>query len=236
MVPPERKPPTLDEQVLNAIESVIRQAQSTSPRAVIIESASERFFCVGANLNVLKETNEETIGPWVRRGHEVLNQLEDLPCPVLAKVSGYALGGGLELAMACDMIFATEDAVFGQTEAKLGFIPGWGGSFRLAERIGISAAKRYFFTGEMFDAQRAGSLGLVDWVGSDDAVEPEVNRFIQAMRENNLNAIRTFKKMLNAERNAARERCLEAESNLSVACVRDADTQARLQQFLSRSK
>ena len=86
--PPEGKPPTLDGAVLAELEQCIDQAGKDESRVVLVRSASERFFCVGANINVLQETNEETIVPWVMLGHRILNKLEDLPMPVIAVVEG----------------------------------------------------------------------------------------------------------------------------------------------------
>ena len=128
LVPPEGKPPTMDQDVLTMLGNVISELENAAPRLLIVRSRSSRFFCVGANIAVLKETNADTIIPWVKLGNEVLNRLEDLPYPVIAVVEGYAMGGGLELAMACDLIFAADSARFAQSEAGLGFIPGWGGA------------------------------------------------------------------------------------------------------------
>lgn len=138
--PPEGKPPTLDSTVMAELEQAIEKLCEEGPRIVFVRSMSDRYFCVGANLNVLQNTNEQTIVPWVKQGHQVINRLEDLPMPVIAVVQGYAMGGGLELAMACDLIFVSEDAQLAQSEAGLGFIPGWGGTRRLAGRIGAAKA------------------------------------------------------------------------------------------------
>ncbi len=138
--------------MLSELERCIDQARADNPGIVLLRSASERFFCVGANINVLKETNEQTIVPWVMQGHRVLNQLEDLPMPVVAVVEGYAMGGGLELALACDLVFASDAAQLAQSEAGLGFIPVWGGSRRLVGRIGAAKAKYYYYSGKMMDA------------------------------------------------------------------------------------
>lgn len=122
------KPTTLDLRVLDELDAHLSTIESHSDRlrAVLVESAYPKYFIVGANINALKTLNADTIVPWVKKGHEVFNRLEALPLPVIAIVEGYALGGGLELAMACDMILAADTAKFGQPEANLGVVSGWG--------------------------------------------------------------------------------------------------------------
>ena len=151
--PPDGKPPTLDLQTLEDLEKCVGEIQRKQPRVVLVRSTSDRFFCVGANINALSDIDENTIAPWVLKGHQVFNKIEDLAMPVIAVVEGYAMGGGLELAMACDLIFASHGAKFAQSEASLGFIPGWGGTHRLTRRVGASKAKFYFYSGKMLDAQ-----------------------------------------------------------------------------------
>ncbi|MEX0320967.1 MAG: enoyl-CoA hydratase/isomerase family protein [Puniceicoccaceae bacterium] len=232
LVPPEGKPPTLDQTVLSELEEKVATLEQSQVRLVYLKSASERFFCVGANIAVLKETNAQTIGPWVKNGHRILNRLEDLPCPVVALVSGYVMGGGLELAMACDLIFSDDSAKFAQSEASLGFIPGWGGSRRLVDRIGVAKAKYYFFTGEMLDSQTALSCGLVDFAGTSEDRGEFMDSFTQRVLDNNYNAISTFKKIVNREMLDARVRNAELEAVNSVSCLEDKDTLNRLNAFL----
>jgi enoyl-CoA hydratase len=231
---PEGKPPTLDHDVLNELEQCVVQVREAAPRIVFVRSSSERFFCVGANLNVLKDTNEETIVPWVELGHRVLNQLEDLPAPVVAVVEGYAMGGGLELAMACDLIFASDAARLAQSEAGLGFIPGWGGTRRLAGRIGTSKAKYYYYSGQMIEAEKAAEIGLVDFVGSSEELDAELKTFAASVIASNSNAISQFKTILNNQERAARDENAEVEAARSVSCLQDPDTKQRLHDFLSK--
>jgi enoyl-CoA hydratase len=235
LVPPEGKPVTLDGDVLDAMESAIVQLSADENlRIVFVRSSSERFFCVGANINVLKETDASTIGPWVLKGHSVLNQLEDLPVPVVAVIEGYAMGGGLELAMACDLIFAINTAKLAQSEAGLGFIPGWGGTYRLARRIGVSKAKYYYYSGKMIDPATAFSIGLVDFTGSADALAEEVEKFTRAVISNNQNALKQFKKIVNEQMRAERDAHAQIEAIHSVSCLQDPDAKQRLNYFLTK--
>ncbi|QEG02602.1 Carnitinyl-CoA dehydratase [Stieleria maiorica] len=233
-VPPSSKPPTLDLEVLQQLELRVEEIGRQQPRVVLLRSTSDRFFCVGANLTALKDIDEHTIAPWVLAGHNVFNQLEDLPMPVIAVVNGYAMGGGLELAMACDLIFASEEAKFAQSEASLGFIPGWGGTYRLAKRIGNSKAKFYFYGGHLLDARQAAEIGLVDLVAAPSELESDVHSYCQRVLTTNPNAIAQFKKILNDQDRTSRDENANIEASHSVSCLQDPDTKQRLHDFLAK--
>jgi len=232
--PPEGKPPTLDGMVLDELEHCIAQARAEEPRVVVVRSTSERFFCVGANINALQKTDERTIVPWVMQGHRVLNMLEDLPMPVVAVVEGYAMGGGLELALACDLIFASHTAKLAQSEAGLGFIPGWGGTRRLAGRIGTAKAKYYYYSGQIIDAPKAVEIGLADFAGSRSELEKELNDFSACVIANCRNAISQYKTILNDQERAARDEIAAVEAFRSITCLQDPDTKQRLHDFLAK--
>lgn len=234
MEPQEGKPPTLDGDVLAELAQCIADIDRKMPRIVYLRSVSERFFCVGANIAVLQETDDQSIVPWVMQGHRVLNLLEDLPMPVVAVVEGYAMGGGLELAMACDLIFASETARFAQSEAGLGFIPGWGGSRRLARRIGVSASKYYYYSGKMVDAQKAAEIGLADFVGNKNDLNQELEAFKNSVIGNNANALKQFKAILNKQETRARDENAAEEAFRSITCLQDPDTRQRLADFLGK--
>jgi enoyl-CoA hydratase len=234
LTPPEGKPPTLDQHVLDALEACMDWVETQPAKLLLIRSHSERFFCVGADINVLKETTEATIGAWVEAGHRVLNRLEDLSLPVIAVVEGYAMGGGLELAMACDLIFCSEAAVFAQSEASLGFIPGWGGTRRLAQRIGRAKAKYYFYSGKLIKASRAAEIGLVDFAGGKNQLNQELIEFSQSAFANSPNAIREFKSVLNIEESLGRDANMQTEVAHSITCLKDPDAKARLRDFLAK--
>jgi enoyl-CoA hydratase len=236
LLPPPGKPPTLDHATLAEMGALLARLEQNPPRLLVVESASEKTFCAGANLDVLRETDESSIVPWVEAGHRTLARLEDLCCPVVAKVDGYALGGGLELALAADMVYATVNASFGLTEARLGFVPGWGGSLRLPERVGPARAKRMFFQSAIVSADEAARIGLADFVGTPGEVDSAVHDLAGTLAALSAAAIAGFKRILGEARHAAREANLRAETVASVACLREADTKARIHAFLSRKK
>lgn len=233
LVPPRGKPVTLSEAVLLDLKKCLEKIASNPPRLLVVKSDAKRYFCVGADLQVLKHTNEQTIVPWVMQGHEAINCLEDLNCPTVAYVDGYALGGGLELAMGCDFIYATHNAKFGQTEAKLGFIPGWGGTRRLVERVGLARAKRLLFTGQLIDAAMAYELGLIDFLGNDLEIESELEQLVQGISECSGHAISAFKQIVQEPCKASRKANAEIEALYSKECIQNKDTLTRLERFFS---
>ena len=160
---PAGKPPVLDRGLFGELSDAARRirARRDAIRAVILSSASPRHFMVGANIKMLAGFNEKTVGEWVRAGHEAFNDIEDLPMPVIARVEGNALGGGLELAMVCDFILAGPDARFGQPEVGLGVITGHGGAWRLERRVGYGRSRQLLFTGKIIDSREALEIGLL---------------------------------------------------------------------------
>lgn len=236
MAAPAGKPPTLDQAVLDELEQALDSLAAQPPRVVVIQSSEPKYFCVGANLHVLQELNADSIVPWVRHGHRVLLRLEELPCPVIAQVSGYAMGGGLELAMACDLIAAGDDAKFAQSEAGLGFIPGWGGTDRLVERVGIATAKRLFFTGQILDAAAAHRAGLVDIMAPAAQLSATVQECADSVLKQSGYALAAFKRIVNGKRRAEREQAATTEAIHSQGCLRDPGTRERIQAFLQRRK
>jgi len=214
----------------------LNTVEQSSAKITFLTSASEKYFCVGANIGVLQTLSTETIEDWVKEGHKVLNRLETLKCPVVALVSGYAMGGGLEIAMACDLMFADYDAKFAQTEAKLGFIPGWGGCRRLVDRVGTSKAKYLFYSGTVLNGKSAAECGLVDFVGSPNELAVFKDEFTSAVLKNNYNAITSFKEIVNEEEKMRRKRNMEVEASHSIGCLEDKDTLSRIDVFLNKGK
>ena len=139
-------------------------ADAPRTRCLILTGAGERAFVAGADIAAMLEMSATQGRAFARLGQSVMHRLEALPFPVIAAVNGFALGGGLELALACDIILAAESAKFGQPEINLGLIPGFGGTQRLARRIGVGPARWLIYTGDLIDAAEALRLGLVNRV------------------------------------------------------------------------
>jgi enoyl-CoA hydratase len=229
------KPTTLDgvvlDEMIGCLDSVERGLDDL--RALVVRSVSSKYFVVGANINALKTLDAVSIGPWVRRGHVVLNRLEALPLPTVAKVEGYALGGGLELAMACDFIVAAPSAKFGQPEAALGLVSGWGGSYRLPRRVGLARAKELFFTGRVIDAEAALAMGLVDYVGYVDGY---LKALFGDIRKMGRLAVSEMKHLIASSPAISLGQSADEEAAASSRCLADADTQARVRSYLDSRK
>jgi enoyl-CoA hydratase len=133
-------------------------------RALILTGAGDKAFVAGADIAEMAPMTPWTAREFSELGHVLTALLEDIPCATIAAVNGYALGGGLELAVACDMIFASENAKLGLPEVTLGVTPGFGGTQRLVRLVGKLRAKEIIFTGEMVDAQTALRIGLLNAV------------------------------------------------------------------------
>lgn len=131
---------------------------------LLITGQGEKSFVAGADIKEMRGLNPVEAETFARRGQMVFRQIEKLPVPVIAAVNGFALGGGLELALACDFIYASDNARMGLPEVSLGLIPGFGGTVRLARAIGLNPARELIFTGEMIKADQALALGLANKV------------------------------------------------------------------------
>ena len=234
------KPPTLNHTVLDRLDEALGKienaAHSHEVDLLFLRSAAEKYFCVGADIGSLQTIDEESMVPWVQRGHEVFNRLEDLPLPVVARVEGYALGGGLELAMACDVIFAAEKAQFGQTESKLGFVAGWGGSCRLPRRVGLARAKELLFSGRVFDAAEASDIGLIEFCGSPDELEARCRQFAESVNSGSRVSHAGHKRLLRASLASSREEACENEAAESKISAGSESTRERVRAFLESRK
>jgi len=152
----------LNRSTLSELDAALRElAQNEEVRALIITGAGEKAFVAGADISEMAALTTAQARRFAALGHRVMHMIEALSVPSIAAVNGYALGGGCELAMACDLIYASERARFGQPEVGLGVIPGFGGTQRLARLVGRARAMELIFTAEPVDAAKAKEIGLV---------------------------------------------------------------------------
>src|SRR5918999_5474701 len=148
-------------------------------KAIILTGAGERSFCAGADIGYMANIDPIQAEKYASSAQAVLNKIENLQKPVIAAVNGFALGGGCELAMVCDIRIASSNAKIGQPEVTIGIPPGWGGTQRLLRIVGPAKAKELVFTGKMITAEEAAEIGLVNKVvslGPEDNLPPEASK------------------------------------------------------------
>ncbi len=153
----------LDVETLSELRDVLRELRDDDDvRAVVLTGAGEKAFVAGADIKYMSGLDPDGAKAWGALGHEAAMLLETMPKPTIAAINGFALGGGCELALACDIRYASARARLGQPEINLGIVPGWGGTQRLARVCGLGVAKELVFSGRAVDAEEALRLGLVN--------------------------------------------------------------------------
>jgi enoyl-CoA hydratase len=144
--------------------SALSEKNLQEAKVLIVTGSGEKAFVAGADIKEINQLKIDSAEKFAEKGQKIFRQLENLQIPVIAAVNGFALGGGLELALACDFIYASENAKFGLPEVTLGLIPGFGGTVRLARALNLPKAKEWIFTGNMVSASDAKQMGLVNQV------------------------------------------------------------------------
>ena len=186
----------LDSKLLEALFEALQEvAADRSLRALVLNGAG-RHFAAGADIAAMSKMSAHEGLEFSRLGHKAFDALEALAIPSIAAVGGYALGGGCELALACDWIHASTKARFGQPEVKLGLIPGFGGTSRLARRVGRAWAKELVLLGEPIDAQTAERIGLVNHVYEAEVLLEETLKMAEAIAKRGPLAVAGAKQLL----------------------------------------
>ncbi len=237
-----------------------------SIKVVIITGSGEKSFCAGADISYMVNITPINAEKYASSAQSVLNKIERLEKPVIAAVNGYALGGGCELAMVCDIRIASSNAKLGQPEVTIGIPPGWGGTQRLMRLVGPARAKELVFTGKMISADEAFQMGLVNCViglTSNDNLPPEVpkdnaekekernsqiakilnNKLInecvslaKQIAKNSFNAIKVSKMLINRGMDADLRTGLRLEIYGWSLCFAHEDRQKMMSEFLNKSK
>jgi enoyl-CoA hydratase len=188
----------LDPEMLAALEDAVNQAEeSREVRAIILEAAGEKAFCVGADILAWTALSPlDMWSQWIRRGHRVFDRLERAKQPVICAIQGFAYGGGLELALACDIRIVTDAARLAMPEVKLGTVPGWGGTDRLPKLIGSARAKQMIFTGEPIAAEVAERWGLANQVVPAASLSDCARALAEKIASNAPVAVQTAKQLI----------------------------------------
>ena len=203
-------------------------------RVAILTGAGEKSFVAGADIGELQKNNPIEAKEYTHRGQAVLDLIENLGKPVIACINGFALGGGCELAMACSMRLASENAKLGQPEVKLGIIPGYGGTQRLPRLVGKGIAAQLLLTGEMISAQEAHRIGLVNEVLPADQLIPRAEAIAQAIIKNAPLAIQYCLEAVNHGMEMTLPEGLYLEAALFVVCCASEDKKEGTTAFLEK--
>jgi enoyl-CoA hydratase len=208
--------------------------KETDIRALILTGAGEKAFVAGGDIGHLGTLDANGARNFALLAQRVIDRIENFSKPVIAAINGYCLGGGNELAMGCDMRIAADSAKFGQPEVKLGIIPGFAGTQRLARLVGKGRAKEMVFTGEMIDAEEACRIGLVNRVVAKDQLLDEARALALKMCEKSASAIALAKEAIDNGLEMDFARGSRYEADLFALCFSTADCKEGLSAFLEK--
>ena len=225
-------PKTLDE----LSDVVDRVGADNGIRVLVLTGAGERAFVAGADISEFPKMNPLQARIFAERGQEVFFKLEQLPKPVIACVNGFTLGGGCELAMSCDFVYASENARFGQPEVNLGIMPGFGGTQRLARLVGRAVAKELCMTGETIDAQRAKEIGLVSKVFPADRLVEETMKTAKTLASKGPAVLRSIKQVINRGLDVDLRSGCALEAEAFGVCFAGQDSKEGVSAFLEKRK
>ncbi len=208
--------------------------QDESIRVLILTGAGDKAFVAGADINELAEFDPLKGKHFSTFGQTAIGKLQNLSIPVIAAVNGYALGGGSEIALACDFIYASENAMFGLPEITLGLIPGFGGTQRLPRLVGLNMAKELIFTGRMMTATEAEKIGMVNRVLPSEALMAAVKKTAAAIAKKGKVSLRAAKQAINASMNVDLITGCAIESDAFSLCLASVDAKEGTAAFLEK--
>ena len=205
-------------------------------RAIIMTGSGEKAFVAGADINEFRGKSAPEMIPFAKLGHDVARIMESMGKPIIAAVNGYALGGGCEMAMACDIRFASENARFGQPEILLGLIPGMGGTQRLARLVGLGRARELLYSGEHITAQRAYEIGLVNRVFPPEQLLDEAKKFATKLAGMPSHALKMAKTATNGGYDLTLDSGLVLETQCFAHCWSHPDLEEGTGAFVEKRK
>ena len=226
----------LNAQVLADLDAALDAIDLDLIRCVIVRGAGEKSFVAGADIAQMKDLDPAGGEAFGKQGNDVFLKLESFPIPVIAAVGGYALGGGCELAMACDFRICSDTAVFGQPEVGLGITPGFGGTQRLARIVGPGMAKQMIYTARNIKADEALRIGLVNAVYPASELYAAAEKLASTIAANAPIAVRACKKAINEGAALPIEQAVVCEEKAFGSCFQTGDQQEGMGAFLEKRK
>jgi 2-(1,2-epoxy-1,2-dihydrophenyl)acetyl-CoA isomerase len=228
----------LDSELPTALKDALTRVSKDTSVNVVILTGAGRAFCAGGDLMAIAKGRARQditeLEPILRSGMEVILKLRSMPQPAIAAVNGPAAGAGMNLALACDLRVATEEAVFGQNFAKVGLFPDYGGTHLLPRLVGPAKAAELFYTGDMIDAQTALHLGIVNHVFPADRFQAGLESLAAKIATGPQLAIRAVKKTIFGREQKALAEALEREVEHELKCFHSQDCQEGINAFLEK--
>ncbi|MBI9084348.1 MAG: enoyl-CoA hydratase/isomerase family protein [Desulfobacterales bacterium] len=205
-------------------------------RVLVLTGAGEKSFVAGADISEIAQCDALGAKIFAKRGQDVVSRLQQLAIPVIAAVNGFALGGGSEMALACDFVYASENAMFGLPEISLGIIPGFGGTQRLPRLVGINKAKEMIFTGKMIPAAEALAIGMVNKVCAPDELMAAVMKTAGAIAAKGKVSLRAAKQAINSGLGVDLATGCSLEIDAFALCMASEDSKEGTSAFLEKRK
>ena len=226
----------LNSQVLDELNATLDAVDLATVRCLVITGAGAKSFVAGADIGEMSSLTKAEGEAFGKLGNDVFLMIESFPIPVIAAVNGFALGGGCELSMSCDIRICADTAVFGQPEAGLGITPGFGGTQRLARLVGMGMAKQLVYSALNIKADEALRIGLVNAVYTQEELMPAALKLAGKIAKNAPIAVRNCKKAINDGLQVDMDRAVTIEEKLFGSCFETHDQQEGMACFLSREK
>ena len=224
----------LNTAVFNELEPLVGEIERDATLAALIITGEGRSFVAGADIGEQCPMDLEAGRKWARRGSSVFRRIEKLEIPTIAAVNGFALGGGCELALTCDIILASEKAKFGQPEVGLGITPGFSGSQRLPRRVGVAKAKELIFSGKMIKADEAKTIGLVNEVYAPEALMDAALEMARSFTKNAPIAVKYAKACIDRGMQMDLDDGIALENEMFAMCYATADQKEGMTAFLEK--
>jgi enoyl-CoA hydratase len=225
----------LNSEVILDLEKVLLEIQARKDiRVMLLMGGGGKSFVAGADIAEMSNLDPLEAAEFSRLGQNVFQMISELPYPTIAVIQGFALGGGCELALACDIRIASEKARFGQPEVGLGIIPGFGGTQRLARLIGAGQAKKLIFSGEMITALHALEIGLVEQVVAPEQLNDTVFKLAQAFASKSPNAIKLAKNAIDQGLEGSLEEGTQLEAGLFSLCFASPEQKEGMTAFIEK--
>lgn len=226
----------LNSAVLDELDATIDGVDLDAVRCLILTGAGEKSFVAGADIAEMSTLTKEEGEAFGKKGNDIFRKIETLPIPVIAAVNGFALGGGCEISMSCDIRICSDNAVFGQPEVGLGITPGFGGTQRLARIVGPGMAKQMIYTARNIKAAEALRIGLVNAVYPVEELMDAAKKMANGIAMNAPIAVRACKKAINEGLEVGMDDAIVIEEKLFGSCFETEDQKAGMGNFLEKDK